>query len=147
MLNEEDVILIVLAVAALPNKKKTLKQKRRKREKFPYATFFNYLLEYSARKGFVNLNKFSNKLSKPSPQIIHFFFSPGLFTRAQPHTPRLVEACPLSAKKTSSSGERMTGREKRRNPEAALHTHTKVCLAAAETRGFTFLNPLRVWAP
>jgi hypothetical protein len=41
----------------------------------------------------------------------------------------------------------VTGREQRRSPEAALTTHTKVCLAASETRGFTFHNPVRVWAP
>jgi hypothetical protein len=46
MLNEEDVILIRLAAAALPNKKKTLKRKRGKWEKCPYA-FCNCLLEYS----------------------------------------------------------------------------------------------------
>jgi hypothetical protein len=46
MLNDEDVILIGLAVAALPNKKKTLKRKRRKWENFPYAEFCNCLLEY-----------------------------------------------------------------------------------------------------
>jgi hypothetical protein len=39
MLNEEDVIFIGLAVAALPNKKKTLKRKGRKCENFPYAAF------------------------------------------------------------------------------------------------------------
>jgi hypothetical protein len=39
MLNEEDAILIGLAVAALPNKKKTLKLKRGKWENFPYAAF------------------------------------------------------------------------------------------------------------
>jgi hypothetical protein len=27
------------------------------------------------------------------------------------------------------------------------HTHTKVCLAASETRGFTFHIPVCVWAP
>jgi hypothetical protein len=47
MLNEEDVVLIGLAVAALSNKKKTLKRKRGKWENFPYAAFFNCLLEYS----------------------------------------------------------------------------------------------------
>jgi hypothetical protein len=39
MLNEEDVILIGLAIAAFPNKKKTPKRKREKRENFPYAAF------------------------------------------------------------------------------------------------------------
>jgi hypothetical protein len=47
MLNEEDVILTGLAVAALHNKKKTLKRKRGKWENFPYAEFFSCLLEYS----------------------------------------------------------------------------------------------------
>jgi hypothetical protein len=47
MLNEEDVILIGLEVVALPNKKETLKRKRGKWEKFPYAAFLNDLLEYS----------------------------------------------------------------------------------------------------
>jgi hypothetical protein len=47
MLNEEDVILIGLAAAASPNKKETLKRKRGKWENFPYAAFFNCLLEYS----------------------------------------------------------------------------------------------------
>jgi hypothetical protein len=39
MLNEEDVILIGLGVAALPNIKKTLKRKRGKWQNFPYAAF------------------------------------------------------------------------------------------------------------
>jgi hypothetical protein len=39
MLNEEDVILMGLAVAASPNKKKTLKRKSGKSENFPYAAF------------------------------------------------------------------------------------------------------------
>jgi hypothetical protein len=47
MLNEEDVILMGLAEAASPNKKKALKRKRGKWENFPYAAFFNCFLEYS----------------------------------------------------------------------------------------------------
>jgi hypothetical protein len=39
ILNEKDVILIGLSVAPLPNKKKTLKRKRGKWKKFPYAAF------------------------------------------------------------------------------------------------------------
>jgi hypothetical protein len=44
MLNEEDVILIGFALAALPNKRKTLKRKRGKCEHFPYAAFFKSLV-------------------------------------------------------------------------------------------------------
>jgi hypothetical protein len=70
------------------------------------------------------------------------------FARGSGQKWHFVSLAPLACQKNFKQWREGDGPRVQAKPGGRInHTHTKVCLAASETRGFTSHNPVRVWAP